>query len=364
MMNIYTQEYGKISTGEMTHLYTLVNDNGMRVSITDFGGAVVSLLAPDRHGRLADVVLGYDSPADYEMADGYLGALVGRVANRIAGGSFTLDGETYDTLCINNGENHLHGGLKGFSKVLWDAKPMVMDAFGVAHLVLTYHSPDGEEGYPGNMDVTVTYALDNDNAFSIQYTAVTDRACPINLTNHTYFNLGGCASGSVLGHRLILDAESYLSTDEGLIPVAPVPVEGTPFDFRMGKTVGEDFFSDHPDLITAGGYDHCFNFTDWQSVRAGDKPTLRAEVTDPVSGRCMEVYTNQPCVQFYTANFLCNSRFPLRGGLRQAKQTGFCLETQKMPDSPHHQDEPGYTDCILRPGDVYNYATIYRFGVK
>ncbi len=360
-MKIHTCEYGKTAEGQIAHLYTLVNDNGMRVSITDFGGAIVSLLAPDRYGHMTDVVLGYDSLADYEAADGYLGALVGRVGNRIAHASFEVDGVTYDALHVNDGENHLHGGVRGFSKVLWSAAPSVPEGFDTAHLVLTYHSPDGEEGYPGNMDVKVTYTLDNDNALSILYTATTDKACPVNLTNHTYFNLAGNASGTILSHRLWMDAESYLGTDKDLIPNALVPVDGTPFDFRAEKAIGKDFFSDHPDLVMAGGYDHCFNFTDWRSVNAGDRPILRARVTDPVSGRSMEMYTNQPCVQFYTANFLCNSRFPLRGGLKQVKQTGFCLETQKMPDSPHHQNDPDYTDCILRAGDTYNYATIYRF---
>ncbi len=360
-MNIYTSEFGKTATGETAHLYTLVNDSGMRVSITDFGGAIVSLLAPDRYGRLSDVIFGYDSLADYEAADGYLGALVGRFANRIAGASFALDGETYDTLHVNDGANHLHGGKRGFSKILWSAE--TKEGIEALHLILTYRSPDGEEGYPGNMDVTVTYTLDNEGALSLHYTAVTDKACPINLTNHAYFNLGGYASGTILGHELWLDAESYLATDGDLIPTGElVPVDGTPFDFRTPKAIGRDFFADNADLRLAGGYDHCFNFTDWRGARAGGKPVLRARVTDPVSGRCMEMYTNQPCVQLYTANFLCNSRFPLRGGLRQQKQTALCLETQKMPDAPHHQGEADYTDCILRPGETYNYATIYRFG--
>ncbi len=359
-MNIYKSEFGKTSTGEIAHLYTLVNDNGMRVSITDFGGAIVSLLAPDRYGRLTDVILGYDSLSDYEQADGYLGALVGRYANRIGGASFDVDGAVYDTLYVNDGPNHLHGGKRGFSKVIWDTE--AKEGIEAMHLVLKYHSPDGEEGYPGNMDVTVTYTLDNEGALSLHYSAVTDKACPVNLTNHAYFNLGGNASGSILGHELMLDAESYLATDKDLIPTGElVPVDDTPFDFRVPKAIGRDFFSDNADLRLAGGYDHCFNFTDWQSARAGTKPLLRARVVEPVSGRCMEMHTNQPCVQFYSANFLCNSCFPLRGGLKQAKQTGFCLETQKMPDSPHHQGEPNYTDCVLRPGAVYNYVTIYRF---
>ncbi len=362
-MNIYTREFGKTSAGETAHLYTLVNDNGMEVTISDFGGTIISILAPDRGGRMTDVVLGYHTLADYEVADGYLGALVGRFANRIANGSFELDGVTYDGLHINDGPNHLHGGVRGLSKVIWNAR--TMDGLEAVHLVLAYHSPDGEEGYPGNMDVTVTYTLDNDNALSLHYTAVTDKACPVNLTNHVYFNLAGAASGTILAHELWMDAESYCRGDEGLVPTGElVPVEGTPFDFRTAKPIGRDFFADDADLRGAGGYDHCFNFTGWQAAVSGSRPALRAVATDLVSGRCIEMYTNQPCVQLYTANFLADPLYPLRGGLRQQKQLGFCLETQMMPDSPHHQGEEGFTDCILRPGKTYDFATIYRFTVK
>ncbi len=359
-MNIYTSEFGKTTAGESAHLYTLVNDHGMKVTVTDFGGAIVSMLVPDRYGRLADIILGYDSLYDYEHADGYLGALVGRFANRIEGASFDVDGVHYGGLYVNDGKNHLHGGKRGFSKIVWNAQTVEKSDY--VSLILTYHSPDGEEGYPGNMDVTVIYCLGNDNSLALRYKATTDRACPVNLTNHAYFNLGGNASGSILSHKLWMDAESYLATDEGLIPTGElVPVDGTPFDFRNPKTIGRDFFSSHADLVMAGGYDHCLNFTDWASVRSGDQPRLRVGVSEPVTGRRMEVYTNQPCVQLYTANFLCNSRFPLRGGLKQTKQTAFCLETQKMPDAPHHQGEAGYTDCILRPGETYHYTTIFHF---
>ncbi len=357
-MNIYTSEFGRTEAGETAHLYTLVNDNGMQVIITDFGGAIVSMLVPDRHGHLADIVLGYDSLWDYEHADGYLGALVGRCANRIAGAAFALDGVTYDALAANDGRHHLHGGVRGFSKVMWQAA--CEQHQGTALLYLTYRSPDGEEGYPGNMEVKVCYSLTNANQFSINYQAVTDRACPVNLTNHAYWNLGGNASGSILGHELLLDAESYLATDGELIPTGQsVPVDGTPFDFRTPKAIGRDFFADSADLRVAGGYDHCFNFTDWKSAEGNIRP--RARVVEPISGRCMELCTDRPCVQFYTANFLCNSRFPLRGGLKQQKQMAFCLETQEMPDSPHHQGESDYTDCILRPGAVYRSATVFRF---
>ena len=359
-MQITRRDFGRLSTGEIAQLYTITNDKGMTVSITDFGGAIVSLLAPDRRGKLTDVVMGYDSIADYEAADGYLGALVGRVANRIDHGHFTLDGVTYDSLCINNGENHLHGGRLGISKRLWQVTPAVED--GVAALRLTIHSPDGEEGYPGNMDITVTYTLDNDNSLAIRYAAVTDKACPVNLTNHVYLNLAGNASGKVLSQHLWMDAESYCRTNEGLIPTGElVPVDGTPFDFREGKIIGRDIFADDTDLLTAGGYDHCFNFTGWKQVTENTAPILRAVVTDPVSGRRLELYTDQPCTQFYTANFLKNPLFPLRGGQPQQAQTAFCLETQKMPDGPNHQGEENYTDCILRPGETYRHTAIFRF---
>ena len=360
-MHIYTRPWGTLSSGETAHLYTLVNDGGMTVEITDFGGTIVSIKTPDRRGKLADVNLGYDSLADYEKADGYLGALVGRVANRIAGSSFELDGETY-TLYANDGKNSLHGGKRSMSYVIWDAA--CGETAEAATLTLTYVSPDGDEGYPGTLKTKVTYTLDNRNALSIRYEAETDKATPINLTNHAYFNLAGCASGTVFGQTLWLDAESYLAGDEELIPVAVKAVDGTPFDFRTAKPIGRDFFADDKDLRLAGGYDHCFNFTGWQSCLSGGALTLRAVACDPVSGRKMEMYTNQPCVQLYTANFLKNPCFPLRGGYTQKTQTAFCLETQMMPDSIHHQGDSSFTDCVLRPGKTYDYTTVYVFSAE
>ncbi len=359
-MKIFTRDFGVLSSGETAHLYTLMQDNSMSVSITDFGGAIVSLLAPDRRGRLADVVLGYEHVADYEEADGYLGALVGRYANRIAGNSFTLDGNTYGGLHVNDGPNHLHGGRCGLSKVLWQATAFA-DA-DRAILTLTYHSPDGDEGYPGNLDVTVTYTLTKDNSLSLHYAATTDCACPLNLTNHVYFNLAGNASGSVLGQTAQLDVESYCRTNADLIPTGElVPVSGTPFDFTAEKPIGRDFFADYADLRLAGGYDHCLNFTDWRQAKSGGPVIERGYVSDPVSGRTLVLSTNQPCIQFYTANFLKNPLYPLRGGYTQKTQHGFCLETQKMPDSPHHVGDSDFTDCILRPGETYDYTTVFRF---
>jgi aldose 1-epimerase len=360
-MNIYSRPWGKIKSGETATLYTLVNDNGMTVEISDFGGTVVSMKTPDRNGKLADVVLGYDSVADYENADGYLGALVGRVGNRIGQARFQLDGETY-TLYANNGRNTLHGGLKSYSYLIWKAETAVTEQ-GVT-LILTHTSPDGDEGFPGTLTIKVTYVLTADNALSIHYEAATDKATPVNLTNHAYFNMGGNASGTVFSQVLWLDAESYVAGDEELIPVDVVPVDGTPFDFRTAKPIGRDFFADCKDLHLAGGYDHCFNFTNWKACASGGEIKLRAVVTDPVTGRKMEMYTNQPCVQFYSANFLKNPLFPLRGGNPQKTQTGFCLETQSMPDSVNHQGDDRFTNCILRPGETYDYTTVYKFSAE
>lgn len=360
-MSIYSRPWGKLSSGETANLYTLVNDNGMTVEITDFGGAIVSLKAPDRGGKLTDVVLGYDSLSDYEFADGYLGALVGRVANRIAGAAFELDGESY-SLYPNDGQNTLHGGKKGYSYAVWGAETAA-DAH-TAILTLTYDSPDGEEGFPGNLKVKVTYTLDDRNALSIRYEATTDKATPINLTNHVYFNLAGNASGTIFDQEMWLDAESYLAGNAELIPTAIKPVDGTPFDFRVAKPIGRDFFADFADLRIAGGYDHCLNFTEWQKCHSGGELLLRAVACDPLSGRKLEMYTNQPCVQFYSANFLKNPCFPLRGGKPQQTQTGFCLETQSMPDSVHHQGDASFTDCILRPGEKYDYTTVYVFSAE
>ena len=357
-MNIYSRPWGTLSSGETATLFTLVNDNGMTVEITDFGGTVVSIKTPDRNGKLTDICLGYDSLSDYENADGYLGALVGRVANRIAGSSFELDGKTY-TLYANDGDNCLHGGKKSMSYVIWNTEAATADE--AATLTLTYFSPDGDEGFPGNLSTKVTYALDNDNALSIRYEATTDKACPLNLTNHAYFNLAGCASGSIFGQTLWLDAESYVAGDKNLIPVAVKPVDGTPFDFRVAKPIGRDFFADCADLRIAGGYDHCFNFTGWKDCKSGGEVTLRGIACDPVSGRKMEMYTNQPCVQLYSANFLKNPCFPLRGGKPQQTQTAFCLETQNMPDSIHHQGDDNFTDGVLRPDEKYDYTTVYKF---
>ncbi|MBQ8141038.1 MAG: galactose mutarotase [Clostridia bacterium] len=353
-MSIKKKLFGTLSDGSEVYSYTLRNRSGMKVKIMSLGGAVMQIKVPDRNGCFADVVGGYDSLDSYVGGDGYQGALIGRFGNRIAGGTFTLDGVKY-TLAVNNGKNHLHGGDAGFDSKVWSVAERDSDE---PELVLNYVSPDGEEGYPGRLDVTVTYKLSADNALSIIYRAETDKKTIINLTNHSYFNLAGYADGDILDHELYLDADSYLPTDETLIPTGELrSVEGTPFDFREPKKIGRDFYADDPALKCAGGYDHCFNFRGGET----DTPVKRAELYDAESGRAMEVFTDQPCVQVYTGNFLNNEKFPFKNGFKQRPQSFVCLETQHMPDSINHEN---FTDCVLNAGEVYDYTTIYKFSVR
>lgn len=346
--------FGTLDNGQRVSYYTMKNASGMTVRICEYGGAIMEISVPDRLGRMTDVVAGYDSLYNYTHASGYQGALVGRVGNRIAKGKFTLDGKEYTLFC-NNGENSLHGGKIGYSHRLWNVEEIDGEE---PRLILTLHSPAGEEGYPGNLDVTVTYTLLSTNALSIRYEAVTDQRTPVNLTNHVYFNLAGYASGLVLDHLVRLDADSYLPTNTALIPTGEIrPVEGTPFDFRSFKKIGQEIDSDDVDLTIAGGYDHCYCFVGGET----DTPVLRAEVYEETSGRLLQMYTNQPCVQFYTGNFLGNPDYPFKGGCPQLKRAAFCLETQKMNDAVNHSN---FTDTILNPGEKYDYTTIYQFSVK
>ncbi|CAE7243193.1 mro [Symbiodinium sp. KB8] len=340
--------FGKLSNGKEVHEYTLRNKNGMEVSIITYGGIIRSLLVPDKDGRLADVVLGYDDLQGYLDENPYFGAIVGRYGNRIAKGRFYLDGEEYQ-LATNNGENHLHGGVMGFDKVLWKAVPLKDDA-GVA-LKLTYLSVDMEEGYPGNLDVSVIYRLTEDNELVIEYEATTDKKTILNLTSHSYFNLSGEHS-DILSHQLQLNAANYLPVDETLIPGEVSSVADTPFDFTQLKTIGRDIEQEHIQLKNGGGFDHC-----WILDPSADVLKLAATLTDPRSGRKMEVYTTEPGIQFYSGNFLDGTITGKQDKTYQRRH-GLCLETQHFPDSPNRPDFPS---TVLSPGEVYQTRTIYKF---
>jgi aldose 1-epimerase len=331
--------------GKKVSLYTLTNKNGVQVAITNYGGTVTSWLAPDRNGNKSSIVLGFDKLQGYLDKPPYFGALVGRYGNRIANGKFTLNGQTYK-LATNNGKNALHGGLKGFDKVVWDASPA---ADNTPSLTLNYLSKDGEEGYPGNLNVTVKYTLTDDNELKIDYTAQTDKATPVNLTNHSYFNLTGDVSNDILNHTLQIDADRYTPVDTTLIPTGELkPVAGTPFDFRQPHKIGERI-----DQVP-GGYDHNF-------VLNGNAGTMRrvATLKDSTSGRTLDVYTDQPGLQFYSGNFLDGS-IKTSDGKPINKHAALCLETQHFPDSPN---QPSFPSTILQPGTTYHTATTYKVSV-
>ena len=353
IMSIKKNLFGTMPDGREVYSYTLRNKNGMKVKLCEYGGAVVQIKTADKNGSFDDVVCGYSSLDSYIGGDGYQGALIGRIGNRIAKGRFALDGKEY-SLFINNGPNSLHGGEYGFNAKVWESEAIDGDE---PKVIFRTVSPDGEEGYPGTLKITVVYTLTDKSGLSIEYSAITDKKTIVNLTNHTYFNLGGYASGNVLGHKLWLDADTYLPTDENLIPTGELKsVDGTPFDFREEKTVGRDFDLNNTDMGLAGGYDHCMNFVGG----ASKEPKLRAMLTDPVSGRCMKVYTDQPSVQFYSGNFLTNEKYPFKNGCPQRKQMALCLETQKMPDSTNHEN---FTSVVLDVGEIYTHKTVYEFSV-
>ena len=341
---ITQSKFGNLPDGAAVEQYTLSNAAGIICKIINYGGIITELHVPDKNGRLADVVLGFDKFERYLQSHPYFGAIVGRYANRIAKGKFTLDGKTY-SLAINNGPNHLHGGLKGFDKVVWQGVPL--DSKDGATLKLSYTSPDGEENYPGTLKTEVTYTLTDKNELRIDYRAVTDKATPINLTNHSYFNLAG--TGSVLDHELKLAAKNFTPTDDTLIPTGEIKsVRGTPFDFTEAKTIGRDIGQ----LFTQPhrGYDHNFVLDNQGKI------ALAAWVFEPKSGRVMEVLTDQPGIQLYTANFLADMQG--KGGKKYGKYGAFCLETQHFPDSVNH---PHFPSAILSPGAEYRTTTIFRF---
>lgn len=348
MMRIDKSPFGLTPEGESVDLYTLTNDNGLQARIITYGGIVVSLETPDRTGNLADVVLGYDNLEGYLEKNPFFGCLVGRVANRIAGGRFTLDGVEY-ILARNNDANHLHGGLKGFDKAVWKAEEVRRDdAVGV---VLKHNSPDGDEGYPGALRCKVTYWLTNNDGLVIEYEAETDRATPVNLTHHSYFNLAGHGNGDILGHEMMIAADRFTPVDETLIPTGELrPLDGSPLDFRKPVPIGARIDADDEQVRRGGGYDHNY-------VLNGPPGSLAARVREPGSGRIMEVYTTEPGMQFYSGNFL-DGTITGKNGKVYGHRYGFCLETQHFPDSPN---QPGFPSIILRPGERYTQRTEYRF---
>ena len=327
--------------------YTLINPSGMEVSILNYGGTITDIIVPDKNGSKGDVVARFDSLSGYlQKGNPFFGSLVGRYGNRIANAQFSLDGKKY-TLAANNDGNSLHGGNKGFDKVVWKAEKMAGDS----SLELTYLSKDGEEGYPGNLSVKVVYTLTNDNALKIDYTATTDKPTPVNLTNHSYFNLSAGRDSTILGHQLMINADKFTEVNDKLIPTGKLPgVKGGPMDFTASKEVGRDIGQ------VKGGYDHNFVL-----VKQGNELSKAAEVYDPGSGRVMEVWTTQPGVQFYTGNFLNGQLVNTPGNVKYNKHAALCLETQHYPDSPN---QPAFPTTILKPGETYSQTTIYKFGTK
>jgi len=346
--------FGKTPDGQPVDLFVLTNKGGAEASITNYGGAVVSLKVPDRNGKLVDVVLGYDTLDGYVNDKAYLGAIVGRYGNRIAHAQFVLDGKTY-ALAKNNGDNSLHGGIKGFNKAVWTAK--TFSAKDGQSVELSYLSKDGEEGFPGNLKVTVTYTLTDANALRIEYSATTDKKTVVNLTNHSYFNLAGQGSGDILGHLLTIEADQFTPVDSGLIPTGELrDVMGTPFDFRKPTAIGARINQDDEQLKLGGGYDH--NFVLRMPMDRGEY--LAARVLEPASGRVLEVWTTEPGVQFYTGNFL-DGKTPGKAGHTYPKRSAFCLETQHFPDSPN---QPKFPSVVLNPGERYHTITTYKFSTE
>ena len=343
------QPFGKTGDGTPVDAYTLVNAKGVEVRVITYGGIITSIKVPDRAGAFADVVHGFDTIDGYLGEHPYFGAIVGRYGNRIGRAQFTLNGRTY-TLAANNGANHLHGGRRGFDKFVWQAEPLA----GGAGLTLTRTSPDGEEGYPGNLKVRVTYTLTEASEIRIDYEATSDQATPVNLTNHSYFNLAGHDAGDVLDHVLTLHADRYTPVDAGLIPTGELmPVAGTPFDFSSPTRIGERIDQRNDQLKYGIGYDH-----NWVLNRKGSGLVLAARLVEPRSGRALEVRTTEPGLQFYTGNFLDGS-VRGKGGRRYARRSALCLETQHFPDSPN---KPGFPTTILEPGRTYRTQTVFAFG--
>jgi aldose 1-epimerase len=339
-----------MADGRAVELFTIRNANGIELKVTNYGGIITSLMTPDRAGTMGDIVLGFETIEPYVAGTPYFGAIIGRYGNRIGGGRFTLDGETHD-LTVNDGPNHLHGGAKGFDNDVGRG------------VTLRYTSPDGEEGYPGTLRATVTYTLTEADELIVDYLATTDRATPVNLTQHSYFNLAAPGSGAgagaggtdILGHELTISASGYTPVSETLIPTGEIAsVEGTPFDFRQATAIGGRIDVDHPQLAAGGGYDH-----NWVLDRTGDGLELAARVEEPTSGRTLEIRTTEPGIQFYSGNFL-DGTITGKDGVTYVHRGGFCLETQHYPDSPN---EASFPSTILRPGEEYRSRTVFSFGV-
>ncbi|MCM0649745.1 galactose mutarotase [Clostridium swellfunianum] len=351
-MSITKRFSGKQKDGKNIDIFTLENSTGALAEITNLGGTILSLKVPDKNGKLADIVLGFENLEDYYMQGPYFGAIIGRFANRIGKARFELNGAKYK-LNANDSSNHLHGGLQGFDKVVWEAETIIDG--NEEFLVLSYVSQDGEENYPGNLKVKVTYTFTENNEIIIDYFAQSDKDTVVNLTNHSYFNLSGHASGKILNHKVMINADRFTPVDEEAIPTGEIrSVEGTPMDFRTLKTVGEDINSSYEQIVLGKGYDH-----NWVLNVSGGKPEKAAEVIDETSGRVLEVYTTKPGIQFYTGNFL-NSTQIGKGKVAYEQRAGLCLETQYLPDSMNHE---GFSSVVLKAFEEYKHKTIYKFSL-
>ena len=348
---ITNKSFGTMPDGNEVKAFTLTNINGIEMTVISYGGIITSLKTPDRNGNLADIVLGYDDLQSYLDFNPYFGAIVGRYGNRIARGKFTIDDTEY-ALAVNNIGNHLHGGIVGFDKVIWEVSPFESDE-GVG-LKLSYLSRDMEEGYPGNLNVSVTYYLSNENSLEFEYVATTDKKTVVNLTQHSYFNLKG--DGDILDHELMLNASKYVPVDSTLIPTGELlPVEDTPFDFTISKKIGQDIDDDHQQIKYGNGFDHC-----WILNQTEEDINHGATLYEPTTGRVMEVYTTEPGIQFYSGNFLDGTAVG-KGKKAYTRRTGLCLETEHFPDSPN---QPLFPSTGLNPGEEYRTKTVLKFSVR
>ena len=352
-MAVSKRVFGQLADGSKVHEFRLINERGMEVSIIEYGASIRDIIVADRNGEKENISLGFNNIEDYVNRSPYFGCIAGRYANRIANGKFSLDGKQYQ-LATNNEPNHLHGGDQGFDKRIWSGKPLD-HGLGVS---LTYRSADGEEGYPGNLTSTVVYSLSEDNKLSIDIKAVTDKATVINLTNHAYFNLAGEGDPTILDHLLTIPGDSFLATDNTNIPTNLQPVAGTPFDFRTPAVVGSRIEADHPQLRAGKGYDHT-----WVVPQSEQNLRLAASLYHPDSGRLLNLFTDQPGVQFYSGNYLDGS-LTGSGGRSYPLRSGLCLEPQVYPDSPNHQGEEGWQSCVLHPGETYQHLSVYEFSTK